>query len=114
MKKLCLLLLCSLAVSASGLCQDEYIEGIGWKKIIYPQEGPPIEMAGKCNEDSEDFFLAAAVVLIGWGIYEIVLDRPEPIEAIYVKNNLQILPLYNIQNLTSSTSANITLFKYSF
>ena len=101
-------------MSASGLCQDEYIEGIGWKKIIYPQEGPPIEMTGKCKEDSEDFFLAAAVVLIGWGIYEIILDRPEPIEAIYTKNNLQILPLYNIQNTTFSTSINVTLFKYSF
>ena len=103
-----------MAMSVNGVCQDEYIEGIGWKKIIYPQEGPPIEMTGKCNEDSEDFFFAAAVVLIGWGIYEIILDRPEPIEAIYMKNNLQILPLYNIQNATSSTSINITLFKYSF
>ena len=114
MQKLFLMLLCSLAISASGQCQDEYIEGIGWKKIIYPQEGPPIEMAGKCSEDSKDFFLAAAVVLIGWGIYEIILDRPEPIEAIYTKNNLQILPLYNIQNTTFSTSINVTLFKYSF
>lgn len=114
MQKLFLMLLCSLAISASGQCQDEYIEGIGWKKIIYPQEGPPIEMAGKCSEDSKDFFLAAAVVLIGWGIYEITVDHPEPIEAIYTKNNLQILPLYNIQNLTHSGSVNITLFKYRF
>ena len=94
-------------------CEEEFIEGIGWKKIIYTENGP-IEMLGRCKSDEEN---AATLLLMGlviWGIYE-YYDEDEYPQALFYSNNLQIMPFNEIRfNSGLDASINVTLFKYSF
>ena len=92
-------------------CEDEYIEGIGWKKIVYQDSGP-VESLGRCASEDEQ---AASIILLGlifWGAYEYFEDEPK---ALIETKNLQIIPLDGIYlNTGSNKSVDITLFKYSF
>tara|TARA_B100000989_G_scaffold204860_1_gene155073 strand:- start:413 stop:754 length:342 start_codon:yes stop_codon:yes gene_type:complete len=103
-------LACSLH---SNNCEEEYVEGIGWKKIVYTPNGP-IESLGRCPTDDET---AATLLLLGvlvWGFYELYNEDDYPL-AFIETNNLQILPYSEIKfDINSSKSLDVTLFRYSF
>ena len=94
-------------------CEEEFVEGIGWKKIIYTENGP-VEMLGRCKSDEENAATLLVMGLVIWGIYE-YYDEEEYPQALFYNNNLQILPFNEIKiNSGINDSLNITLFKYSF
>ena len=94
-------------------CEEEFVEGIGWKKIIYTENGP-IEMLGRCKSDEENAATLLLMGLIIWGIYE-YYDEDEYPQALFYSNNLQIMPFNEIRfNSGLDASINVTLFKYSF
>ena len=109
------LLFVPLLSNASHLdnCEEEFVEGIGWKKIIYTENGP-VEMLGRCKSDEENAAILLITGLVIWGIYE-YCDEEEYPQALFYSNNLQILPFNEIKfNSGLDASLNITLFKYSF
>ena len=77
MKNIYILLIAFLSFSLFPYsCEEEYIEGIGWKKIVYQDSGP-VESLGRCpSSDTE----ATAVIVLGllfWGAYEYFDAEPK-------------------------------------
>ncbi len=94
-------------------CEDEYIEGIGWKKIVYTPNGP-IESIGRCPTDDETAATLLVLGILVWGFYEIYDEDDYPL-ALIETNNLQILPYSEIKfDINRSKSLDVTLFIYSF
>ena len=94
-------------------CEDEYIEGIGWKKIVYTPNGP-IESLGRCPTDDETAATLLVLGILAWGFYEIYDEDDYPL-ALIETNNLQILPYSEIKfDINRSKSLDVTLFRYSF
>jgi len=112
MKKIFILIFTFLSFSLFPYaCEEEYIEGIGWKKIVYQDSGP-VESLGRCpSSDTE----ATAIIVLGllfWGAYEYFDEEPT---ALMETSNLQILPFDEIKiNTEINTTLDVTLFKYSF
>jgi hypothetical protein len=112
MKNIYILLIAFLSFSLFPYsCEEEYIEGIGWKKIVYQDSGP-VESLGRCpSSDTE----ATAVIVLGllfWGAYEYFDAEPK---ALMETSNLQILPFDEIKiNSKANTTINVKLFNYSF
>jgi len=112
MKKYLIYLTIIFSLTAfSYSCEDEYIEGVGWKKIVYQDSGP-VESLGRCPSDDKQ---AATIILLGlvfWGAYEYFEEEPN---ALIETSNMQILPLDGIKiNNGLNKSLEITLIKYSF
>ena len=112
MKKYLIYLTIIFSLTAfSYACEDEYIEGVGWKKIVYQDSGP-VESLGRCASDDEQ---AATIILLGlvfWGAYEYFEEEPN---ALIETSNMQILPLDGIKiNNGLNKNLEITLIKYSF
>ena len=108
-----LFIACLTYASHLDNCEEEFVEGVGWKKIVYTENGP-IEMLGRCKSDEENIANLIIVGLIIWGIYE-YYDVDEYPQALVQTNNLQILPFNEIRYTSGlDDSIDITLFKYSF
>ena len=105
-----LFLACSLHANN---CEDEYIEGIGWKKIVYTPNGP-IESLGRCPTDEEINNIIITGLLI-WGLYEIY-DVDEPNQMyLYHNNNLTLFPLSEIHiRNEEATQLEVTVFRFRF
>lgn len=92
-------------------CEDEYIEGVGWKKIYYPSDGPPREAVGRCKTDEDQILTVVALAAIGWAIYENV----EFELSLYANDNLVILPLDSVKiNEFKNPELTLTLFEFKY
>ena len=94
-------------------CEDEYLEGVGWKKIVYTENGP-IESLGRCKQE-EDINNIIITGLLIWGLYEIY-DVDEPNQMyLYHNNNLTLFPLSEIHiRNEESTQLEVTVFRFRF
>ena len=94
-------------------CEEEYLEGVGWKKIVYTENGP-IESLGRCKQE-EDISNIIITGLLIWGLYEIYdVNNPNEL-AIYKNKNFTLLPLNEVQIISSyKNEINLTLFRYKF
>ena len=107
---LLLFLACSLH---SNNCEDEYIEGIGWKKIVYTPNGP-VESMGRCPTDEETAATLLVLGILAWGLYEFH-DADDYPSALIATKNVQFLPYDGLQfDINEKKSIDVTLFRYSF
>lgn len=94
-------------------CEDEYLEGVGWKKIVYTENGP-IESLGRCKQE-EDISNIIITGLLIWGLYEIYdVDEPDQM-SLYQNNNLTLFPLSEIHiRNEEATQLEVTVFRFRF
>lgn len=115
MRKLCLLIFFCLDISADTVrnCEDEYLEGVGWKKIVYTVNGP-IESLGRCKQE-EDISNIIITGLLIWGLYEIYdVDEPDQM-SLYQNNNLTLFPLSEIHiRNEEANQLEVTVFRFRF
>ena len=92
-------------------CEDEYIDGVGWKKIYYPSDGPPREAVGRCKSEEDQILTVLAIGVVGWIIYE----RVDFELSLYSNDNLVILPLDSVQiNNSHYPEINVPLFNFRY
>jgi len=93
-------------------CEDEYVDGVGWKKIYYPSDGsPPTEAVGRCQNEEEKLLTLVALGLVGWFVYENFSTEL----SIYSSSNIDVLPLDSFHiSIPSNPELKITLFEFRF
>ena len=94
-------------------CQEEYLEGVGWKKIVYTDNGP-IESIGRCKQE-EDIGNIIITGLLIWGLYEIYSDKEPEQFSVYQTKNFTLLPLDEIL-ITNNEKIELqaTIFRFKF
>ena len=94
-------------------CEEEYLEGVGWKKIVYTENGP-IESLGRCKQEEDISNIIIAGLLI-WSLYEIYdVDESSQI-SLYHNNDLTLFPLSEIHvRNKEAIELEVTVFRFRF